>query len=528
MKHFTSLTFLLLAVFTSFSQTQTITNQHDFGTSSVESSIGSIKCQDGGLLLFCTTGTIINGTKTAPSYGGTDIWLIKLDQYNNYQWDKSFGGSDGEQLGSVIELSNGDFLVGGTTKSPVSGNQTVGTKGLNDFWILKLTSNGDEIWQKSFGGTDHDLMEDLIEISPEKYLLTGRSFSGVSGDKTEACRGSIDTWTVMIDSSGVKIWDKTIGGDLGDTPVKLAYTAGASIFYLVAYSESPISGDKTENGFGWNDAWVLAIDTNSNLINQKTIGGTDDDIFNSIFIKDDSTLLLFGGSGSGISGNKTSPISGPGDAWLIQLSSNLDIMLDLSFGGDGSESFTGMIQTINNEMILYGGSSSSNSGIIAEANMGSSDNWILSLDQNYAVNFSELVGGNNSEGIVGLFEKSHNNYTIVSLSYSGISGDKTVPNFGTNSIDFWVFDMSTNLAVGEQLGNQDIQIVPNPNNGTFVLNGSEPGTEFTLFDINGKVLLNQKTVQSNEQVQLRNSQPGMYFIKVSTDKAEGYLKFSVE
>ena len=167
MKHLTLFILINLSFVTAFAQTQTISNQHDFGTSSGEGGLGSIICQDGGVLLYCITGALINGTKTSPSYGGADIWLIKLDQNNNYLWDKSFGGSNDERLGGVIELNNGDILIGGTTRSPISGNQTVGTKGLNDYWIIKLTSNGDEIWQKSFGGTDNESVEDLIQINKE-------------------------------------------------------------------------------------------------------------------------------------------------------------------------------------------------------------------------------------------------------------------------------------------------------------------------------------------------------------------------
>lgn len=526
MKNWTFLLIFGLFNINTFAQTQTISNQHVYGTSNVEGYPGSIICQDGGILLFCTTDMSINGTKTSPCYGGSDIWLIKLDQNNNYLWDKSFGGSDDEQLGAVIELNNGELLIGGTTKSPISGNQTVGTKGLNDYWIIKLTSNGDEIWQKSFGGADHDLMADLIQISSDKYIVTGRSFSNISGDKTELCRGSVDTWSIIIDSSGVILYDKTFGGSLADTPVDLTYKHGEGAFYLLTFSNSNISGDKTENCYGWDDTWILAIDTNLNLINQKTIGGSADDNLTSIIVFEDSSILLCGSSSSGISGNKTSPISGSSDAWLVKLTSDFDILFDLSFGGDGSDGFSGMIRTINNNLFLYGGSSSSNSGIIEELNNGLTDNWILSLDENLLENFSELIGGDNAEGIVGFFEKSNNNFTVVSLTYSGISGDKIIPNFG--DVDFWVFDLSTNLSVGEKTGNEQVRVFPNPNHGTFKLQGLESNTTVVVSDMSGKVISEQRVQTPNEEIKLNNLTTGMYLVHLKGSNNTRTLKFVIE
>jgi len=528
MKHLTLFILINLSFVTAFAQTQTISNQHDFGTSSGEGGLGSIICQDGGVLLYCITGALINGTKTSPSYGGADIWLIKLDQNNNYLWDKSFGGSNDERLGGVIELNNGDILIGGTTRSPISGNQTVGTKGLNDYWIIKLTSNGDEIWQKSFGGTDNESVEDLIQINEGKYLITGVSLSGISGDKTEVCKGSSDTWSIMIDSSGNLIWDKTFGGSLEDNPVKLACFLGDEKFYLLTYSYSNTSGDKTEDSFGAMDTWILEVDTNSNLLNQKTIGGINDDAFNSMLIQEDTTLLLCGGSSSGVSGNKTSPISGPGDAWLMHLSSNLNILDDISFGGDNSESFQDILKTSNNELILFGGSNTSNSGIIQESSMGGSDCWIVSLDENFNVNFSELIGASNDEEIIEVYERSHNNYTIVSASYSSISGDKSVPNFGSNSIDFWVFDLSTNLSVGEKIGNEQVRVFPNPNNGTFKLQGLESNTAVVVTDMSGKVISEQRVQTPNEEIKLNNLTAGMYLVHLNGSNNTRTLKFVIE
>ena len=99
-----------------------------------------LACGDGGLLVGFSSDTTPGGSKTAPSYGGSDIWLVKLDTNGNKLWDHSFGGAGDEILGSVQQTADGGFLVAGwTLNSQVSGNKAVDGDGV---WLLKLTPNG--------------------------------------------------------------------------------------------------------------------------------------------------------------------------------------------------------------------------------------------------------------------------------------------------------------------------------------------------------------------------------------------------
>ncbi len=99
-----------------------------------------LACGDGGLLVGFSSDTTPGGSKTAPSYGRCDIWLVKLDTNGNKLWDHSFGGAGNEFLGSVQLTEDGGFLVAGwTLNSQVSGNKALDGDGV---WLLKLTPNG--------------------------------------------------------------------------------------------------------------------------------------------------------------------------------------------------------------------------------------------------------------------------------------------------------------------------------------------------------------------------------------------------
>jgi len=89
---------------------------------------------------------------------------------------------------------------------------------------------------------------------------------------------------------------------------------------LISSSRSNISGVKTENTQGNSDYWILEIDTNFNIIWQKDIGGSGNDIANLIFKKSNADVYtIIGSSKSNISGDKTENSRGGYDAWIVDL-----------------------------------------------------------------------------------------------------------------------------------------------------------------------------------------------------------------
>jgi hypothetical protein len=82
--------------------------------------------------------------------------------------------------------------------SPVSGNKTAGNYGSDDFWVVKINANGDEVWDKSFGGSSADTIFSIVATSDGGFLLGGFSFSPVSGNKTAGYYELGDSWVVKI------------------------------------------------------------------------------------------------------------------------------------------------------------------------------------------------------------------------------------------------------------------------------------------------------------------------------------------
>src|SRR5689334_21910866 len=97
------------------------------------------------------------------------------------QWQKSFGGTEGDELAALRQTRDGGYILGGTSRSGVSGNKTSANYGGSDFWVLKLDADGNKFWENSFGGSDEDYLSSVQQASDGGYIVGGTSFSDVSG-----------------------------------------------------------------------------------------------------------------------------------------------------------------------------------------------------------------------------------------------------------------------------------------------------------------------------------------------------------
>jgi hypothetical protein len=153
---------------------------------------------DGGYLLAGTAGFGISGNKTNAGFGAADYWVVKVDANGNKQWDKSYGGTDEDYLDSMILTSDGNYLLGGYSSSLISGNKTNTNYELEDYWVVKIDPSGNILWQQAYGGSDYDELYALLATSDNGFLLGGTSRSPVSGNKTNANFGSYDSWAIKL------------------------------------------------------------------------------------------------------------------------------------------------------------------------------------------------------------------------------------------------------------------------------------------------------------------------------------------
>lgn len=179
-------------------------------------------------------GYILTGHNGSSSYV-FDLWLIKTDAGGTIIWQKNFGGGANEYGRSVIQTSDGGYLVAGATASAGAGEF--------DAWLLKLNSGGGVTWQKSYGGLGSDEASTVIETSDGRYAAAG--FTNSFG------AGSSDVWLLLLDAAGNLVWQKTYGGLDQDYAASIQQLSDGK-FLLAGYTYS--------FGQGQSDAWAMTLD----------------------------------------------------------------------------------------------------------------------------------------------------------------------------------------------------------------------------------------------------------------------------
>lgn len=398
--------------------------QNTIGGSGYEYLTTAIKTNDGGYLIGGYSESGISGDKVEANYGDKDYWIIKLDSIGNIIWQNTLGGSAADYLTNSIETSDGGFLLGGYSTSGISGDKTITSFGSSDYWIIKITSDGFVDWQEAYGGTGADELYSLIETSEGNYMLGGNSTSSISGNKTELNIGYSDYWVLEINPSGGIIWQNTIGGTSNDYFRNITFSCDEG-YIISGSSTSGFSGDKTEANIGGKDYWILKIDTSGNIIWQNTIGGTANDELYDVQCLPENQYMIAGYSLSSISGDKSENNFTPTgfalgwDYWVVKIDSLGGVLTDNTIGGTGDDKLYGVDVLEDGNIILGGESTSSISGDKSESAVysGLYDFWLIKMSTNY-----ELCNGIDDDGD-GLIDDLDPDIEGQPLWYADIDGD---------------------------------------------------------------------------------------------------------
>lgn len=279
----------------------------------------------GHIVLANSSRSPISGDKTDSVWNfTTDYWILYLDSMGNKLWDKSYGGLGDDVVRSACITTDGNILVGGMAQATVGGDVTDTSRGgNNDYWVIKLDTSGNKIWDRLYGGNNDENLRAIKPTPDGGAIICGWTYSGQSGDVSEPPKGFSDTWLVKIDSAGNKQWDKRYGGsgascDLLGSDI-LKYEDG---YLVAAIVNSTAINDVSEPSFGGNDYWVMKIDSIGNKRWDKRFGGNGIDEFPKITVLPDNSVVVVGYSDSDTSSIKTDGGYGLEDYWAIRFKYN--------------------------------------------------------------------------------------------------------------------------------------------------------------------------------------------------------------
>ncbi|QMU29529.1 T9SS type A sorting domain-containing protein [Adhaeribacter radiodurans] len=485
-----------------------------------------IKTSDGGYLSGGISQNYSNGQ------AGKNYWIFKTDKNGRPIWNKVYGGTADDYLNRIIQTQDGGYLLAGSSLSNAGVDKSENSRGDRDYWIIKMDAQGNKQWDKTLGGSGYDELKKVIQLASGEYILAGSSNSPISNDKTQGRQGGTDYWLVKISTTGNKIWDKRYGGSLDETLGSFTLTPEGG-FLLAGTSLSGNGGDKSEPSRGNRDYWVVKTDKDGNLLWEKTYGGSGADEAYSI-ARNGIEYFISGTSTSGKNGEKSQVSQGGKDYWLIKIDSQGNKLWDKTFGGNQDDELQASTRLNSGHIVLGGSSYSSISGTKTQASRGKSDFWIVEVDANGKQMYDKRFGGKGKEELRTVFQTSDGGLLLGGRSDSNINGEHSYLNKGGN--DYWLVKLApettSSIATREVTPIEELVTItnsltayPNPFQGKVTVKFSLPQTQVTtvkIFDSQGRevITLFQEEAKARQTYQLEwqaGIKPaGLYFIQLQT------------
>ncbi|QOW10172.1 T9SS type A sorting domain-containing protein [Kaistella flava (ex Peng et al. 2021)] len=332
-------------------------------------------------------------------------------------WQKDIKSSTQDFLSTMSITLDRQIVLSGSAiqKSKLSGVSTSGATSTNagyDYRLLKLSQEGNILWDKHFGGSKHDYLVSTTTTREGGFLLTGTSYSNQSLDKKDNNIGGADVWLIRLNEDGEELWQKTLGTKNNDEAAAVTQSLDEGFFVA-----GNINSNK--NLFGSKDIFISKLDKTGKLINTTILGGNALDEVQEMIATPDggSVLLMYSTSGktenkifnpletdeantenkavdllaslkpktdnqqSTTIFGKTEENFGEGDYWIVKLDKNANVEWQKTYGGSADDHPKTIVFT--DKGYLIGGESRSNSSGNKRENIEEgTDLWLISLDKN--------------------------------------------------------------------------------------------------------------------------------------------------
>jgi uncharacterized delta-60 repeat protein len=303
-------------------------------------------------------GYIVAGYTSPSDMLSRDFWVLKLDSSGNIEWQKAYGGSAEDWAASIGQTNDGGYIVVGITTSFGAGDY--------DFWILKLSPNGDIEWQRAYGGENFDSAQSIQQTRDGGYIVAGYSSSFVAQ--------YADIWLLKLSNKGDIEWQRTYGGDGSEWTTSIQQTNDGS-YILAGYSSS--------FSLSSGDIWVLKLFPNGDIEWQRAYKGNESDGAHSIQQTRDGGIIVAGFTESFGAGGR--------DVWILKLNSIGEIEWQRTYGGNGDDWAHFIQQTSDGGYIVAGKT-------ISLLGRGGGDLLILKIDSaGWIERVPEFIGESNAE-----------------------------------------------------------------------------------------------------------------------------------
>jgi predicted secreted protein len=340
-------------------------------------------------MAYCAQQTIdggyfIAGYTSSFGAGAADFWLVKTDSNGNLQWNKTYGRANQDEAYAAQQTTDAGYILVGSTSSIETS--------LLDFWLVRTDSNGQELWNRTYGGSQEDVAYSVDQTADGGYIVAGSTNSFGSGNA--------DFWLVKTDSNGNLQWNKTYGDFYDDVGYSVQQTTDGG-YAVCGYTGSL--------GAGYEDFWLVKTDSDGNPEWNKTYGGIDSEY--AYFLQQTSE------NGYIIAGS-TYSLTTEFDMWIVKADSSGNMQWNRTYGGSLDEEAYGVRQTNDGGYVIAG---------FTDSFGNNREVYLIKTDSSGSIEWTQTYGGAQKDEACAVQQTSDGGYIVSGTTYSfGPSWD---PNF---------------------------------------------------------------------------------------------------
>lgn len=460
-------------------------------------------------LATSSSSTVIYGRANA---GSEDVMLIHLDQNGDTLWVKVFGGSGVDRVSKVRSVSSGGVILVGFTTS--NNGAFTGNHGAYDGFMMRISSEGSVLWTKLYGGSNNDYLYDVVENPAGNFVACGEAVSS-DGDLSAAGNGL--AWVLF--ATGVS---GNMGFCVAPVGPNGASANGLENFTVIRRlndgSGYLLSGFTSPdfNNFNLDDIWVCKINFTGAVLWNKTYGSTDG--------RDGSGALLDMGSGEfmivgvlGGAGGYPTYRGGNGDGFVIRCNAAGDTLWTRSYGGTDWDFFHDAVVDQESNVYLAGFSRSTNQLLVGQPQFGLADYWLVKINANGDTLYTKRMGGSEFDAATGIAYSDVEDDFILTGRSNSSNGWISGANGGR---DMWAIRFQNIVTLFGSKESSAPHPYPNPFNDELFVNTPFENTQFTLRDIAGKTIFEQRvySIGAHSIKPPMHLNTGVFFLEISNEQ----------
>lgn len=508
---------------------------------------------------YLITGSSIQSSKLqaegSKQNAGYDFHLIKLNQQGEEVWEKYFSGQNHDFLSATVATQEGGFLLAGTSYSSKGLDKKDNSKGGSDIWLIRINEFGDELWQKTIGTSQDEEAKSVIQTADFGFFVAGNvqnarnGFGSKDVTVTRLDKNGKELSQIILGGKGLDEVEKMIPTPDGGALLGIYSRSGATHMNdkrslindtkkgnnsSASEHDHPLSiitHSKSTENFGEGDFWIVKLNKDGKVEWEKNFGGKGDDHLRTMVFTY-SGYVIGGESRSERSGNKTAGIEEGTDVWLVSLNQNGEEQWQKSYNFGNRDILMGMNvisksqdKREKNQDRSTGNHQPTTRGILL-GGYTQAEGRIEADDETFWMMFINAEGNEQWRKYV----KGESRKKEERLSDLKMNKDGSIVLAGTSAEELgkenWKIVKLGDSQIDAMLEKQDIKIYPNPvGDYCYVEIGFDPSTgsgqgfeaDITVYDMGGRQLQSIKTKNKITKINTQSLIQGAYLVTVKTN-----------